>query len=524
MLSERRLKTDVLVIGSGIAGLNFALSAREWGDVTIVTKKKMMESNTNYAQGGIAAVISPKDSYEDHIHDTLVAGCGLSDPKAVKILVDEGPRTIQHLISHGVVFDMLGENLSLGLEGGHCHPRIVHAGDYTGQEIERKLVYAAKTNSIRLFEYCLAYELMIHKGVCRGARVLNIPQREVVSIAANVTVLATGGVGQLYQYTSNPRIATGDGIAMAARAGAELMDLEFVQFHPTTLNIPRARNFLISEAVRGEGGVLRNVKGEEFMQKYDPRRDLAPRDTVSRAVWQELRDGPVFLDITSKPENMLRARFPRIYSTCLKYGINIATDQIPVVPAAHYLCGGIRTDYEGESSIPRLFALGECACTGVHGANRLASNSLLESVVFSTRAVRKAKKYRSIKPWYAPYKTTKFLNRWVTGYRIRRTIQKLMWTKAGIIRSIPELKSLLLRLQELKQIIHHQSTQAISPAIIELQSLITVGVLVAQAALYRRESRGTHYLREYPEQDDLHWKKHIVFVGQVLKDGETSSR
>ena len=349
-----------------------------------------MESNTNLAQGGIAAVLASRDSFKSHIRDTLRNGVGLCNEEAVELLVRNGPQAIDWLISQGVEFDERGGRPALGLESGHSKRRIVHKGDYTGREIERALVSSVRENGIETYENCLALSLSVRNGRCLGAEVLDLKGGRTLSFLSKVTVLATGGVGQIYAQTSNPYIATGDGVAIAYRAGVKVEDMEFVQFHPTTLQRKSEPNFLITEAVRGEGGTLRNSSGEAFMKRYHEAGDLAPRDVVSRAVFEELKKGTVYLDMRNKSGAFIRRRFPTIYAECLRNGIDVTKDMIPVVPAAHFLCGGIKVDLHGESSITGLFAFGECACTGVHGANRLASNSLLESVVFSLLGVERA--------------------------------------------------------------------------------------------------------------------------------------
>lgn len=398
------IDVDVLVLGTGIAGLSFALRASRLGRVALVTKKSDTESNTNYAQGGIAAVVDPNDTFESHIRDTLVAGAFLCHEDAVEILVKEGPDRIRELVEMGVRFTRSRKegnpnHFDLGREGGHSTRRIVHAADLTGREIERALVAKVKGNfNIRVFEHDHAIDLITdrvgEKLVCRGAHVVDSETGDVMSFRARVTMLATGGLGRVYLHTTNPQIATGDGVAMAFRAGARVANMEFIQFHPTTLYHPGARSFLISEAVRGEGGVLRLKSGETFMERYHEMGCLAPRDVVARAIDAELKksgDECVYLDVTHLDPEKIREHFPHINETCLSVGVDMTRDWIPIVPAAHYSCGGVVTDTDGRTSIDNLYACGEVSCTGVHGANRLASNSLLEAVVFGKRAADDAR-------------------------------------------------------------------------------------------------------------------------------------
>ena len=399
---------DFIVLGSGIAGLSFALKVAPRGRVAIVTKKDRAESNTNYAQGGIASVTSKEDSFELHVRDTLTAGAGLCKESVVRTIVEEGPARIQELIELGMKFSERdapaedgGKELDLGKEGGHSKRRILHAKDVTGREIERALLNAvAQQPNIQIFENHIAIDLITSQKLglaganrCLGAYVFDKNANRVWAFTAPVTLLATGGCGKVYLYTTNPDIATGDGVAMAYRAGATIADMEFVQFHPTCLYHPQAKSFLISEAVRGEGGVLKTLDGEEFMDAYHPLKSLAPRDIVARAIDSEMKKSGaehVWLDITHRPARFIIERFPNIYQTCLRYGIDITKEPIPVVPAAHYQCGGVVTNVDGETDIAGLYAVGEAACTGLHGANRLASNSLLEALVCAHRAAEKA--------------------------------------------------------------------------------------------------------------------------------------
>lgn len=513
------VKTDFLVIGSGIAGLSFAIQASQHGKVTIITKKELMESNTNLAQGGIAAVLGKSDSFKLHISDTLRVGCGLSNREAVEALVENGPKAIDWLIAQGVEFDRTRDNLALSMESGHSKRRIAHKGDYTGREIEEALVASVRRNDIVTFENCLALDLLVKGRRCYGAEVLALKEGKSMVFLAKATILATGGVGQIYAQTSNPYIATGDGIAMAYRAGAKLEDMEFVQFHPTTLQRKNEPSFLISETMRGEGGILRNASGEAFMERYDTARELATRDVVSRAVFEELKKGTVYLDLRHKDRAFILRRFPTIYKECLHHGIDIAKDLIPVVPAEHYLCGGVKVDLTGESSIAGLFAFGECSCTGIHGANRLASNSLLESVVFSTLGVSKAKSYLKREVSSQPFSETPFEVRDddVRGDKIRKELQDLMWEYVGLVRRVDGLTYAFSKLENLEEKAKEINEKALYSSFVEVQNMITIAKLITKAASIRRESRGTHYLADYPIQDDDNWLKHIVFEGESIE-------
>jgi L-aspartate oxidase len=527
-----KIKTDFLVIGSGIAGLSYALKAAELGTVAIVTKKEKAESNTNYAQGGIAAVVSHTDAFEHHVNDTMKAGGYLCHKETVELVVKEGPERINELIDVGVQFTMKGRGLDLGKEGGHSHHRIVHAADLTGKEIERALLARISAHpNIKIYENHISIDLITEHHLfgteklsidtihCWGAYVLDVVENKVITFLSTTTLLATGGAGQVYLHTTNPHIATGDGIAMAYRAGATIANMEFIQFHPTTLLNSGSPSFLISEAVRGFGAILRNSKGEDFMKKYDAQASLAPRDIVARAIDTELKrsgEDCVYLDLKHLNTNAVKDHFPNIYQRCMKHGIDITVDLIPVVPAAHYSCGGVVTDLNGATSISGLYAVGEVSMTGLHGANRLASNSLLEAVVFSHRAVEKIREGQrsngtpqNIPDW--DESGTINSEEWVLVSHNRREIQQLMWDYVGIVRSNHRLERAQRRIRLiLDEVKDFYKRTKVTEELIELRNLSCVADLIIRSALMRKESRGLHYTTDYKYSDDIHWLKDTV--------------
>lgn len=528
--------TDFLVIGSGIAGLCFAIHASRFGKVVMVTKKNESESNTNYAQGGIACVLDPDDSFDSHLYDTLTTGRGLSHEQAVKILVGEGPDRIKELLEWGAAFTLNPSSaayasLDLWREGGHSKNRIVHAHDLTGKIVEETLLArVTQQKNITLYENSCLVDLITNHHInrsqkkensCYGAYVFDSSKKKVVTIQAKITFLATGGVGQVYKHTSNPAIATGDGVACAYRAGAQIRNMEFNQFHPTTLYHIDANSFLISETLRGYGAVLKDIHEQEFMSKYDSRGSLAPRDVVAQAIDNEMKvsgEKYVYLDIRHAPADQTRKRFPTIYAKCKEYGIDITKDLIPVVPASHYMCGGIYTDTFGATTIRNLYAGGEVACTGVHGANRLASNSLLEALVFSKRSAQHAAEtLKHITPIPAAQipawddSGTVDNEEWILISHNLLEIKCIMWDYVGIVRSNLRLRRAQRRIKliEKETELFYRKTK-ISVTLLELRNIITVAKLIVTAALKRHESRGLHYTTDYPEQNDQYWKRDTI--------------
>lgn len=518
-------ETDFVIVGCGITGLRAAIELASAGNVLVLSKTELTESATSYAQGGIAAALSDEDEIVLHHQDTLNAGDGLCHPEAVKTLVEEGPHYIQELIEWGTAFDREGTRLAFTREGAHSRSRVLHAqGDSTGREILHVL-FARARGLIELLPHIFTTDLLVERGKVCGVRYLNEQNQTLGEIRARAVLLATGGLGQVYSETTNPAVATGDGVAIAYRAGALLQDMEFVQFHPTALYVKGAPRFLLSEALRGEGGCLQNVDLERFMPRYHEAGDLAPRDVVSRAIVKELqRTGSefVYLDMTRLDPGQVRARFPRIYATCLEYNIDITADLIPVRPAAHYAMGGIATDLDGRTSLPGLFAAGEVACSGVHGANRLASNSLLEGLVFGARAGRamtgnqatakkaRATRRRTTAKTSSPGRTTPVPANPVAHpvpTEVKKHIAEIratMWQKVGIIRNATELEAALDTLTRLSQALPRPHARAHY----EEHNLHTVAEVITRCALAREESRGAHYRSDFPFKVDEQWCKH----------------
>jgi L-aspartate oxidase len=496
------MNPDFLVIGAGVAGLRAAIELAEAGTVLVVAKDSLRESSSEYAQGGIAVALSDDDEVELHEQDTLYAGDGLCDRLAVRTLVEEGPAAIQELIEWGAAFDREGNKLAFTREGAHSRNRILHAhGDSTGREIARTLYQkACSLPNVTFRSYAATTELLVEGGVT-GATIWDAKTESEFPIHARAVLLATGGLGRVFLNTTNPEVATGDGVAMAYRAGAEIGDIEFVQFHPTALAVEGAPRFLLSEALRGEGGLLRNARGERFMERYHPLKELAPRDVVARAIVNEMTSTGVphvFLDVSHRGESFIRERFPRIYETCLRYGVNIANGAAPVAPAAHYAMGGVRTDLDGRTNIARLFAAGEAACTGVHGANRLASNSLLEGVVFGIRAGRAMRESSDFRPGVTGGGKERRIG---TGGCAAVEIQRIAWEKCGIVRSAEGLQKGLTQLE------------ALAPELPEDSNARQVALLIARCALARKESRGAHFRSDYPEAHDDFARHSVVVKG-----------
>ena len=528
-------RCDYLVVGGGIAGLTFALEAARDAEVIVVTKRLVTDSATANAQGGIAAVLDPADSFEAHVSDTLIAGRGLSHADVVDMVVRDGPDRIRDLIELGAAFTFADKGASSALdltqEGGHHARRVVHAGDITGREVQRALVAAARANPrIRLLENHMAIDLIDRArfGGARsvaGAYVLDQDSGQVLTLVASATVLATGGAGKVYLYTTNPDVATGDGVAMAYRAGAEVANMEFFQFHPTCLYHPRAKSFLISEALRGEGGILRHRDGSAFMARHHAQGDLAPRDVVARAIDYEMKrtgEDCVWLDMSARTPAYLRERFPNIHAECAKYGIDLSVEPIPVVPAAHYSCGGVVVDGDGRASVPGLWAIGETTCSGLHGANRLASNSLLEGLVFGRRAALAVRGERKRQQPIDPPD-------WNSGEAVQSDeavvvahnwdeLRRFMWNYVGIVRSDRRLARAARRIALLKEEIQeYYWKHRLTTDLLELRNIADVAELIVACAQYRKESRGLHYTIDYPEPNDAYLGDTLLWRGSEAR-------
>lgn len=515
------METDFLVVGAGVAGLMGAIEAAEAGRVLVLTKDRLTESASEYAQGGIAVAISDDDQVSLHKQDTIKAGNGLCDTDAVRILVEQGPREIERLIDWGVEFDRDGTRLALSQEGAHSRRRVLHAhGDSTGREIVRTLFRKAKTlPNVTFQSFSAIVDLINHAGEIRGAIAWSDKDRQFVIIRARAVLLATGGLGCVYRETTNPGVATGDGVAIAYRAGAEVSDMEMIQFHPTALFLQNAPRFLLSEALRGEGAYLRNAIGERFMSRYTNREELAPRDIVSRAIVSELhrtQTGPVYLDLTHLDPEFTSRRFPRIYETCRHFGVDLTKQPVPVHPAAHYAMGGVRTDYDGQTNLPGLLAAGEVACTGVHGANRLASNSLLEGIVYGARAGLKIRERAGVEqfnpdiPKVPPPVA-------LTAHAVS-LLRRLAWRNAGISRSAEGIRAGLQELEKLRPAFGKGRSRN-SRQGFEADNMYQVVSLIARSALARKESRGCHHRTDFPDKIPgfrkhslVSWDKEISFA------------
>ncbi|HEX8843239.1 MAG TPA: L-aspartate oxidase [Pyrinomonadaceae bacterium] len=506
------LETDFIVVGSGIAGLRAAIELAQAGArVTVLTKDRTDESNTEYAQGGIAVALSDEDEVALHEEDTLNAGAGLCDERAVRVMVEEGPRYIQELIDWGTEFDREGGRLVFTREAAHSRRRILHAhGDSTGREIVRALIARARRErKIAFVAHAATDSLLVADGRVCGVRYLDPLVRAPRELRSRAVVLASGGAGQVFLHTTNPEVATGDGMAMAYAAGAELADMEFVQFHPTALNLEGAPRFLLSEAMRGEGGVLRNHEGERFMTRYQERAELAPRDIVSRSIVAEMQrtaTRTVYLDMTGLEPRFVRYRFPKIYETCLRYGLDITDDLLPVSPASHYCMGGVRTDLSGRASLPGLYAAGEVACAGVHGANRLASNSLLEGLVFGARAGSAAAadfadgQRGAHDHEVADGRDVSSHGSGEVALAVRKRVRRLMWERVGILRSRDSIGRALLEFEQIER----------APLARASRNFLSVATLITRSALWREESRGAHFRTDFPARDDERWRVHSI--------------
>ena len=527
------VRFDTVVLGSGIAGLTYALRMAEHGSVAVLTKRQRMEANTRYAQGGIATVVDPSDTFESHVIDTIKAGDGLNNPEIVRICVEEGPARLAELIARGVAFTHDDEDptkLHLTREGGHSARRVVHAKDMTGFAVQKALVETLNDHpNITVFEHHHAIDLITRRRLgypgadrCLGVYVLNTATNRIETFTGTVLMLATGGAGKVYRYTSNPDVATGDGIAMAWRAGVPVVNMEFYQFHPTCLYHPKAKNFLVTEACRGEGGILRRADGHAFMADYHALKDLAPRDIVARAIDNEMKrrgEWCMYLDMTHIPAADLLDHFPGVHSRLMTFGIDMRREPIPIVPAAHYCCGGVESDALGQTSLPGLMVAGEVAHTGLHGANRLASNSLLEGMVFGHRAVAPSVALLQagqtdlanvdIPDWHTglasdPDEVVLIAHAW-------DELRRLMWNYVGIVRSNRRLQRALNRIRVLNQEIKDDYWDfTLTRDLIELRNIAQVAELIVESALIRKESRGLHYTLDYPDRDDAHWLRDTV--------------
>lgn len=510
--------TDFLIVGSGIAGLFTALKAARYGKVTVLSKTGIEECNTGLAQGGIAAAVHKEDSPSLHMEDTLTAGAGICDAAAVKVLVEEGPERVRELIANGAQFDKKDGQISLTREGAHSRARILHVADATGEAIRQALVQSCHLQeNITFVENQFLMELIVDNQAaqCWGALIYDRNHKQKVAYISRAVILGTGGTGQLYKYTTNPEIATGDGMAAAYRCGAELSDLEFVQFHPTVFYSQETQRFLISESVRGEGGILYNLPGRRFMPDYHPLAELAPRDVVSRAILNEMKltgSAFVYLDMRHVPD--IKKRFPTIYATCLQQGIDISREYVPVSPAAHYTMGGIKTGLNGETNLAGLYACGEAACTGVHGANRLASNSLLEGIVFGQRIISNSSEIMQrelIKPEMASAYIfeTSFNPAGEDPVMIKKALQEVMWQEVGIIRTASGLQKAREEISRLQEKLGGPDSLV---TFYEVNNMLTLAALMVDACLWRKESRGGHFRSDYPGRDDAEWLKHKIFT------------
>ncbi|NLC67734.1 MAG: L-aspartate oxidase [Clostridiaceae bacterium] len=515
---------DVIIIGSGIAGVYTALETPPEYEIAILTKETIEISNSVLAQGGIAVSLDKGDSPELHFKDTIYAGAGLCNEESVWVLVSEAAKQIEKLFDYGVNFDRRSPGeLEFGREAAHSKNRIIHAGDSTGKEVLDKLISVVKSkNNIKIKERTFVIDLLTDNGEARGVIAYDEDSSKMVIYLAHVVVCATGGFGQIYENTTNPEVATGDGACLAYRAGAELMDLEFIQFHPTVLYHPENDSFLISEAVRGEGAVLRNIEGERFMPRYHEMAELAPRDVVSRSIFMEMKktnSTHVYLDITFKDRDYLEHRFPNIFRTCLNYGIDMSRDYIPVAPAEHYCMGGIRTDIYGRTNIKGFYACGEAACNGIHGANRLASNSLLEGLVFGSKIglqiTSVVEESRNGIPEYSVRYSTDRVRKDIAKKAIRNDVRRIMTEYTGIIRNKEGLTHAKQKIQQYREFLKNMRNTEMEDW--ELQNMVLLSSLVINSALEREESRGAHYRSDFSKTDDENWKKHII-----IKKGENT--